>query len=175
MSTDTIQPRDQKETSILGYSAKIAGAMAVLSALITSLLASDEKTKWITDNLPLLFSGVTTLIGGGVVAGLALRRMKIDKAAKTLLLFLCMAFAMLLQGCVATLMEIPIKDSPKPVIVKRLAFCNAVEMPKISYIPSTGEISMEGYKSDGGAATMEAVAKGSAEGAVRGLKGTSGL
>ena len=175
MNTDTITPRDAKETSVLAYSAKIAGAMAVLSALITSLLASDEKTKWITDNLPLLLSGVTTLVGGGVVAGLAVRRMKIDKAAKTLSIFLCMAFVMLLQGCVATMMEIPIKDNPTPVVVKRLAFCNAVDMPKISFIPSTGEISMEGYKSDGGTATIEKACEGATRGAVMGMKGTSGL
>lgn len=175
MNTDAITPRDAKEISILETAAKFGGALAVAGSLIAGLLASTKGIEWFTANLPALISGLTALIGGGVATGIAIRRMKIDKAAKTLSILLCMAIAMLLQGCVATLMEIPIKDNPKPVVVKRLAFCNAVEMPKISFIPSTGEISMEGYKSDGGAATMEAVAKGSAEGAVRGMKGASGL
>ena len=173
MSTDTIQPRDQKETSILAYSAKIAGAMAVLSALITSLLASDEKTKWITDNLPLLFSGVTTLIGGGLVAGLAVRRMKVDKAAKTLSIFLCMTFAMLLQGCVFTQVEIPIQGTV--VKINRVAFCNAVEIPKVSYVPSTGEIMIEGYKSDGGALALEKGFELGSRATALAIKGATGL
>jgi hypothetical protein len=185
MSTDTITPRDDKETSILALSAKIGGALAVIGTLLASLLASTKGLEWFTANLPALLSGLAGLIGGGVATGLAVRRMKMDKAAKTLSLFLCIAAAMILQGCVATMMDIPINITPPSVpagepkfvvvTVKRIAFCNAVEMPKISYIPSTGEISMEGYKSDGGAVTLEAVAKGSAEGAVRGMKGTSGL
>jgi hypothetical protein len=48
-------------------------------------------------------------------------------------------------------------------------------MPKISYVPSTGEILMEGYTSDGGAATIEKASEGAARGAVQGMKGASGL
>lgn len=174
MSTDTITPRDPKETSILAFSAKIAGAMTVLAALITGLLASDEKTKWITDNLPLLLSGISTLIGGGVVAGLAVRRMKIDKAGKALSILICMGIAMLLQGCVFTLVEIPIQGTV--VKIKRVAFCNAVEIPKVSYIPSTGEVMIEGYKSDGGSAAIATGAELGAKAAILGMKGAaSGL
>lgn len=173
MNTDAIQPRDLKETSVLALCTKIAIALGTVATLLTGLLTSVQGVKWFTTNLPSLISGITALISGGVVTGIALRRMKIDKAAKTLLLVLSMAVSMLLQGCVFTQVEIPLQGTV--VKIKRVALCNAVEIPKVSYIPSTGEILIEGYKSDGGAATMEAVAKGSAEGAVRGLKGTSGL
>jgi hypothetical protein len=81
MSEETVQPRDAKETSILSLSAKIAGLMAVLGTLITGILASVQGTEWITANLPALLSGLTTLIGGGVATGIAVRRMMIDKAA----------------------------------------------------------------------------------------------
>jgi hypothetical protein len=185
MSEETLQARDPKETSILSFGAKIAGLMAVLGTLITGILASTQGTEWITNNLPALLSGLTTLIGGGVATGIAVRRMMIDKAAKTLSIFLCMAATIILQGCVGTMVEIPINITPPSipaaepkfvtVTIKRLAFCNAVAMPKISYIPSKGEISMEGYTSDGGAATLEKVSEGAARGAVQGMKGTSGL
>jgi hypothetical protein len=111
--------------------------------------------------------------------------MKIDKAAKALSVLLCMAVAIVLQGCVGTMVEIPINITPPSitgaepkyviVTVKRLAFCNAVAMPKISYVPSTGEISMEGYTSDGGAATVGIAAEAAAKGAIMGMKGAGGL
>lgn len=175
MSTDTITPRDPQETSILALSTKIAIALAGVGTLLAGILANVQGVEWFITNLPALISGLTALIGGGVATGIAVRRMKIDKAAKTLSLFLCMGIAMLLQGCVATMMEIPIKDNPKPAVVKRLAFCNAVEMPKISYIPATGEISMEGYKSDGGSTTIGIATEAAAKGAIMGMKGASGL
>lgn len=185
MNTDTVQPRDEKETSILLTAGKIAGALAVLGSMIAGLLASTKGMEWFTANLPALISGLTVLISGGVATGIAVRRMKIDKASKVLSILLCMAVAILLQGCVGTQVEIPINITPpsipegKPkfvvVKIKRLAFCNAVAMPKIIYVPSTGEISMEGYTSDGGAATLEKVSEGAARGAVQGMKGTSGL
>jgi hypothetical protein len=185
MSEETVQPRDAKETSILSLSAKIAGLMAVLGTLITGILASVQGTEWITANLPALLSGLTTLIGGGVATGIAVRRMMIDKAAKTLSILICIGVAMILQGCVGTMVELPINITPPSipnaepkyvvVTIKRLAFCNAVAMPKISYIPSTGEISMEGYTSDGGAASIEKASEGAARGAIMGMKGSSGL
>jgi hypothetical protein len=173
MSTDTITPRDQKETSILVWSTKIAVALAGIGALLGGLFASVQGIDWFIANLPALISGLTALIGGGVATGLAVRRMKIDKAAKTLSILLCMAVAIFLQGCVGTIVEIPIQD--KVVVIKRLAFCNAVAMPKISFIPSTGEISMEGYKSDGGSATIGIATEAAAKGAIMGMKGASGL
>lgn len=181
---ETIQPRDEKETSILMTAGKIAGALTVLGSMVAGLLASTKGVEWFTANLPALISGLTVLISGGVATGIAVRRMKIDKAAKTLSILLCMAIAMLLQGCVGTMVEIPINITPPTipgaepkfvvVRVKRLAFCNAVEMPKISYIPSTGEICMEGYTSDGGSATIEKACEGTARGFVEGMKGNSG-
>lgn len=175
MNTDAITPRDPKETSILALSTKIAGALAVAGTLLAGILTSVQGIDWFTANLPSLISGITGLIGGSVVTVIAVRRMKIDKATKVPSILLCMAVSILLQGCVATLMEIPIKDNPKPVVVKRLALCNAVEMPKISYIPSTGEISMEGYKSDGGSAIIEKACEGATRGAIKGMKESAGL
>jgi hypothetical protein len=182
---ETITPRDEKETSILTTAGKIAGALAVLGSMIAGLLASTQGIEWFTDNLPALLGGISILISGGVATGIAVRRMKIDKAAKVLSILFCMAIAIVLQGCVGTMVEIPINITPPSVptaepkyvvvTIKRLAFCNAVAMPKISYVPSTGEISMEGYTSDGGAATLEKVSEGAARGAVQGMKGTSGL
>ncbi len=145
----------------------------MIGSLIAGFLASTKGTEWFTANLPALISGLTALIGGGVATGLAVRRMKIDKAAKTLSLFLCIGIAILLQGCVFTQVEIPIQGTV--VKIKRIAVCNAVEMPKISYIPATGEISMEGYKSDGGATTIGIAAEAAAKGAIMGMKGASGL
>jgi hypothetical protein len=173
MSNDTITPRDDKETSILAFSAKVAGAMTILATLITGLLASDEKTKWITDNIPLLVSGVSTLVGGGIVAGIAVRRMKVDKAAKALSILLCMALAMILQGCVGTTVEIPVQGTI--VKIKRIAFCNAVEIPKVSYVPATGEIQIEGYKSDGGALALKKGFELGTKAAAMGMKGATGL
>jgi hypothetical protein len=182
---DTIQPRDEKETSILTTAGKIAGALTVLGSMVAGLLASTKGVEWFTDNLPALISGLTVLISGGVATGIAVRRMKIDKAAKALSILLCMAIAIVLQGCVGTMVEIPINITPPSipsgepkfvvVTVKRLAFCNAVAMPKISYVPSTGEINMEGYTSDGGATTVGIAAEAAAKGAIMGMKGTSGL
>lgn len=171
MNEEQIQPRDAKETSIMASSAKIAGLMAVLGTLIAGILASVQGTEWITKNLPALLSGLTTLIGGGVATGIAIRRMKIDKAAKTLSVLLCIAVSLILQGCVGTQIEIPIQGTV--VKISRIAFCNAVEIPKCVYNPATGEIMIEGYKSDGGSAAIATGAELGAKAAILGMKGAA--
>lgn len=161
-----ITPRDPSETSVLAWTTKIAAALTLLGTLIGGLLASVQGVQWFTSNLPALVSGLTALIGGGVASALAVRRMRIDKAAKPTL---CIALAMLLQGCVATRVEIP--TSTTPVRISRLAFLNSVEIPKVSFVPSTGEIAIEGYSSDGGSAAISSATEAAARGAVQGMKG----
>lgn len=161
-----ITPRDPQETSVLAWTAKIAGALTLLGTLIGGLLASVQGVAWFTDSLPALISGLIALIGGGTASALAVRRMRIDKAAK---LLLCTTLATLLQGCVATRVEIPVQGAT--VRISRLAFLNAVEIPKVSFIPSTGEIAIEGYSSDGGSAAISSAAEAAARGAVQGMKG----
>lgn len=171
MSTDTIQPRDQKETSILALSAKIGNAILLIGTAVIGLLTSINGIEWFTANLPALLGGISALVGGGVATGIAIRRMKIDKAAKALSILLCMAIAMLLQGCVFTQVELPVQGTV--VKINRVAFCNAVEIPKVSYIPSTGDIMIEGYKSDGGSAAIATGAELGAKAAILGMKGAA--
>jgi hypothetical protein len=102
MPTDSITPRDERETSALGAGKRIAAAIGILGAAVPALLAAVGGLDWITANLPLLLTGLGSLAGGGVASYIAVRRMKVDKAAAgkaagALLLLLCLA--PFLAGC----------------------------------------------------------------------------
>lgn len=74
---------------------------------------------------------------------------------------LVMLTAVLLCGCTVT------EFSPDTRAFKRTSFLQRAEFGKLIVKPD-GSVTLEGYKNDGGAATMEAVARGAAQGAVAG-------
>ncbi len=99
MPTDTIKPRDAAETATLSVGARIAAAIGIVGTAVPALLAAVGGLDWITANLPLLLTGLGSLVSGGVASWIAVRRMRIDKAAKAGAILLLAASA--LSGCVA--------------------------------------------------------------------------
>ncbi|HRR34009.1 MAG TPA: hypothetical protein P5026_07925 [Kiritimatiellia bacterium] len=81
MPTDTITPRDERETSALSAGKRITVAIGIVGTALTSLVAALGGFAWLGDNLPLLLTGLGSLAGGGVTAYIAVRRMRVDKAA----------------------------------------------------------------------------------------------
>ena len=90
-----IKPRDAKETAVAGAGTRIVAAIGIIGAMVPALLAAVGGLDWITANLPLLLTGLGSLVTGGAASYVAVRRMRIDKAAGLLLLFLIL----LVTGC----------------------------------------------------------------------------
>lgn len=99
-----ITPRDATETRTLGIGARISTALGIVIGMATTLLAVFGDTQWITDHLPLLGTGLAALVTGGGASFIAIRRMRIDKLAKSLggkaSAVLCLlASGLILSGC----------------------------------------------------------------------------
>lgn len=105
MNTPNITPRDQTEQRALGTATRITAAIALTGTAIPAILAAIGGLTYIADHLPLLISGLTGLISGGLASYIAVRRISISRRASTdvapLLLLLCIPLASILQGCVA--------------------------------------------------------------------------
>ena len=95
---NTITPRDAAETATLSTGARIAAAIGILGTAVPALLAAVGGLDWITANLPLLLTGLGSLVSGGVASWIAVRRMRVDKAAKASALLLAALTALLLAG-----------------------------------------------------------------------------
>jgi len=98
MPTDIITPRDERETRALGAGKRITIAIGVLGTALPALLAAFGGLDWITAHLPLLLTGLGSLVSGGVASWIAVRRMRVDKAAKASALLLAALTALLLAG-----------------------------------------------------------------------------
>ena len=98
MPMHTITPRDAAETATLSTGARIAAAIGIIGTAVPALLAAVGGLDWITANLPLLLTGLGSLVSGGVASWIAVRRMRVDKAAKTSALLLAALTALLLAG-----------------------------------------------------------------------------
>lgn len=94
-----ITPRDQQETKALAVGQRIATAIGIIGAAVPALLAAFGGLDWITANLPLLLTGLGSLSAGGVASYVAVRRMRVDRAAK--ILAIALLPACILSGCVA--------------------------------------------------------------------------
>lgn len=88
-----IKPKDPKETAVTCAGTRIVTAIGIIGAMVPALLAAIGGLQWITDNLPLLLTGLGSLVTGGIASYVAVRRMRIDRAGAILLLLL------LLTGC----------------------------------------------------------------------------
>ncbi|HOQ60071.1 MAG TPA: hypothetical protein PKZ08_05585 [Vicinamibacterales bacterium] len=97
----TITPRDDRETAVVGAGRRIATAIGILITAATTLLAAFGDMQWITDNLPMLGVGLGSLVSGGIASYIAVRRMRVDRAAKTSAVLLAAIGALTLCGCVA--------------------------------------------------------------------------
>ncbi len=99
-----ITPKDQVETKALGIGQRISVALGIVVAMGSALLAAFGDMKWITDNLPLLATGLGGLATGGVTAFVAVRRMRLDRLGKIapLLAFILLpsSFILISTGCV---------------------------------------------------------------------------
>lgn len=95
---ETIKPRDAAETATLSTGARIAAAIGIIGTAVPALLAAVGGLDWITANLPLLLTGLGSLVSGGVASWIAVRRMRVDKAAKASALLLAALTALLLAG-----------------------------------------------------------------------------
>lgn len=95
-----ITPKDSVETKALGIGQRISAAIGILIAMGSALLAAFGDVKWISDNLPLLGTGVGALATGGLTAYVAVRRMRIDRiASKAPLILLLLLPVLMLTGC----------------------------------------------------------------------------
>ncbi len=99
MNDTTITPRDGQETAVVGAGKRIAAAISIVGAAVPALLAAFGGVEWITDHLPLLGVGLGSLVSGGVASYIAVRRMRVDRAAKASLVLIALALAV--SGCVA--------------------------------------------------------------------------
>lgn len=98
MPIDTIKPRDAAETATLSLGARIAAAIGIIGTAVPALLAAVGGLDWITANLPLLLTGLGSLVSGGVASWIAVRRMRVDRLGKASAVLL---LALGLAGCVA--------------------------------------------------------------------------
>jgi hypothetical protein len=101
MPTDTIKPRDAAETATLSTGARIAAAIGIIGTAVPALLAAVGGLDWITAHLPLLLTGLGSLVSGGVASWIAVRRMRVDRLAKGAGLAILLLAASALTGCVA--------------------------------------------------------------------------
>jgi len=74
----TVTPRDDSETATLSAGARIAAAIGILGTAVPALLAAVGGLDWITANLPLLLTGIGSLVSGGIASYIAVRRMRVD-------------------------------------------------------------------------------------------------
>lgn len=91
-----IKPRDAKETAVAGAGTRIVTAIGIIGAMVPALLAAVGGLDWITANLPLLLTGLGSLVTGGVASYVAVRRMRIDRVGVFLL---SLALMLWLCGC----------------------------------------------------------------------------
>ena len=83
-----ITPRDETEKKALGHGARIAGVIGIIGTLVPTLLAAVGGLDFITAHLPMLLTGLGSLVTGGLASWLAIRRMRIDAGKLPLLLLL---------------------------------------------------------------------------------------
>ena len=95
---NTIKPRDAAETATLSTGARIAAAIGIIGTAVPALLAAVGGLDWITAHLPLLLTGLGSLVSGGVASWIAVRRMRVDRLGKASAVLL---LALGLSGCVA--------------------------------------------------------------------------
>ena len=98
MPMHTIKPRDAAETATLSTGARIAAAIGIIGTAVPALLAAVGGLDWITANLPLLLTGLGSLVSGGVASWIAVRRMRVDRLGQASAILL---LALGLSGCVA--------------------------------------------------------------------------
>lgn len=96
---NTIKPRDASETATLSTGARIAAAIGIIGTAVPALLAAVGGLDWITANLPLLLTGLGSLVSGGVASYVAVRRMRVDRLGKASAVLLLAIPALLLSGC----------------------------------------------------------------------------
>jgi hypothetical protein len=85
-----ITPQDAKETKALGIGQRITIAIGIVGTMLPALLAAFGGLDYIVAHLPLLLTGVGSLIGGGITSYVAIHRMRIDAGKATLILLLLM-------------------------------------------------------------------------------------
>jgi hypothetical protein len=96
---NTIKPRDAAETATLSTGARIAAAIGIIGTAVPALLAAVGGLDWITANLPLLLTGLGSLVSGGVASWIAVRRMRVDRLGQASAVLLLAIPALLLSGC----------------------------------------------------------------------------
>ena len=98
-----ITPKDSTETKALGLGQRIAVALGIVIAAASSLLGAVGGLDWIVDHLPLLGTGLASLVTGAITAYVAVRRMRVDKlangTAKALAVLCLLTSALILCGC----------------------------------------------------------------------------
>lgn len=95
----TITPRDDRETAVVGVGKRIAAAIGIIGTAVPALVAAFGGVDWLTANLPLLLSGIGGIATGGIASYIAVRRMRVDRAAKASLVLIALGLAA--TGCVA--------------------------------------------------------------------------
>jgi len=135
MPTDIITPRDERETRALGAGKRITIAIGVLGTALPALLAAFGGLDWITAHLPLLLTGLGSLVSGGVASWIAVRRMRVDKAAQAgaVLMLVALPALLLASGCIcrqAWLKVVALALLPLAL----LTGCTGVYTPKLSAI-----------------------------------------
>ena len=101
-----LTPKDTTETKALGLGQRISVALGIVIAALGTLLGAVGGLDWITAHLSLLGTGLGALVTGGITSYVAIRRMRVDKLAKSVaplvaFILLPLSFILLSSGCVA--------------------------------------------------------------------------
>lgn len=70
-----ITPQNEQEQKVLGAGQRIAAVIALISAAAPAILAAVGGLDSVTQNLPLLATGIGSLVAGGIASYIAVRRM----------------------------------------------------------------------------------------------------
>ena len=76
---NSITPKDDAEAKTLDTGKRITTAIGIAATAASALLAAFGGLEWITNNLPLLATGLGSLTIGGITSYIAVRRMKGDR------------------------------------------------------------------------------------------------
>ena len=74
-----ITPKDPAEQTALGTGKRIAAVIAALATAVPTVCAAIGGLAWVSDHIPLLATGLGSLVAGGIASYIAVHRMKTDR------------------------------------------------------------------------------------------------
>lgn len=94
-----ITAKDARETKALGLGQRISIAIGIVGTTLPALLAAFGGLDYIAEHLPLLITGLGSLIGGGFTAYVAIHRMRVDAGRAGAVLLFVFPLLLASTGC----------------------------------------------------------------------------